>query len=58
MEFFSFIVLVLIAVFLWRINSQLPDLLFRLSEIQRDISQIKKVNNSQDHAIPTNEKPE
>ena len=58
MEFFSFIVLVLIAVFLWRINSQLPDLLFRLSEIQRDISQIKKVNNSKDHAIPTNEKPE
>ena len=58
MEFFSFIVLVLIAVFLWRINSQLPDLLFRLSEIQRDISQIKKVNNSADHTIPTDERPE
>ena len=37
MEFFSFIALVLIAVILWRINSQIPDLIFRLAEIQRDI---------------------
>lgn len=58
MEFFSFIVLVLIAVFLWRINSQLPDLLFRLSEIQRDISQIKKVNHPDESAIEQAEKPE
>ena len=42
MEFFSFIVLVLIAVILWRINSQIPDLIFRLSEIQRDIALVKK----------------
>ena len=42
MEFFSFIALVLIAVILWRINSQIPDLIFRLSEIQRDIAFFKK----------------
>ena len=42
MEFFSFIVLVLIAVILWRINNQIPDLIFRLSEIQRDIAFFKK----------------
>ena len=58
MEFFSFIVLVLIAVFLWRINNQLPDLLFRLSEIQRDISQIKKSTNLEDESKSTIETPE
>ena len=58
MEFFSFIVLVLIAVFLWRINNQLPDLLFRLSEIQRDISQIKKSTSPEDEIKSTIETPE
>ena len=58
MEFFSFIVLVLIAVFLWRINNQLPDLLFRLSEIQRDISQIKKSTNPEHETKSTIETPE
>ena len=48
MEFFSFIVLVLIAVLLWRINSQIPDLIFRLSEIQRDIALFKKSKTSSD----------
>ena len=58
MEFFSFIVLVLIAVFLWRINNQLPDLLFRLSEIQRDISQIKKSTHLEGETKSTIETPE
>lgn len=58
MEFFSFIVLVLIAVFLWRINNQLPDLLFRLSEIQRDISKIKKSTSLEDETKSTIETPE
>ena len=58
MDFFSFIVLVLIAVFLWRINNQLPDLLFRLSEIQRDISQIKKSTSPEDETKSTIETPE
>ena len=48
MEFFSFIVLVLIAVLLWRINSQIPDLIFRLSGIQRDIAFFKKSKASSD----------
>ena len=48
MEFFSFIALVLIAVILWRINSQIPDLIFRLSEIQRDIALFKKSKASYD----------
>ena len=48
MEFFSFIVLVLIAVILWRINSQIPDLIFRLAEIQRDIAIFKKSKAASD----------
>ena len=48
MEFFSFIVLVLIAVILWRINSQIPDLIFRLSEIQRYIAFFKKSKAASD----------
>ena len=50
MEFFSFIVLVLIAVILWRFNNQIPDLIFRLSEIQRDISFFKK-NKAASHDL-------
>ncbi len=40
MEFASFLVLVGIAYLLWRIVDQLPDLIFRLSEIQRDVAEI------------------
>ena len=40
MGFLSFLVLVGIAYLLWRIVDQLPDLIFRLSEIQRDVAEI------------------
>ena len=42
MGFFSFIVLLGIAYLLWRIADQLPDLAFRLSEIQRDVAEIRR----------------
>lgn len=42
MGFLSFIVLLGIAYLLWRISDQLPDLIFRLSEIQRDIAEIRR----------------
>ncbi|MEM7100729.1 MAG: hypothetical protein AAF541_20875 [Pseudomonadota bacterium] len=42
MGFVSFVVLVLIAYLLWRISDQMPDILFRLSEIQRDISELRR----------------
>ena len=42
MGFFSFIVLLAIAYLLWRISDQMPDILFRLSEIQRDIADIRR----------------
>ena len=39
---FSFILLAAITYFLWRISDQLPDILFRLSEIQRDIAELRR----------------
>jgi len=42
MGFFSFLVLLAIAYLLWRVTDQLPDLIFRLSEIQRDVAEIRR----------------
>lgn len=42
MTFLSFLVLLAIAYMLWRIMDQLPDVVFRLSEIQRDIAEIRR----------------
>jgi len=42
MDFLSFLLLLAIAYLLWRISEQLPDVLFRLSEIQRDIAEVRR----------------
>lgn len=42
MGFFSFIVLLAIAYLVWRVTDQLPDLIFRLSEIQRDVAEVRR----------------
>lgn len=42
MGFFSFLALAVIIYLLWRILDQQPDALFRLSEIQRDIAEIRR----------------
>jgi hypothetical protein len=42
MGFFSFLVLLVIAYLLWRVTDQLPDLIFRMSEIQRDVAEIRR----------------
>ena len=48
MEFLSFLVLCAIAFFLWRIADQMPDVLFRLSEMQKDISAMRRQDDSAD----------
>lgn len=48
MGFLSFILLLAIAYLLWRISDQVPDILFRLSEIQRDIAEIRRRGDSSD----------
>lgn len=42
MGFLSLLVLLAIAYMLWRVMDQLPDVVFRLSEIQRDIAEIRR----------------
>ena len=38
----SFLTLLAIASLVWRITDQLPDLIFRLGEIQRDVAEIRR----------------
>jgi len=47
MGFFSFVVLLGIAYLLWRVTDQLPDLIFRMSEIQRDVAEIRRSQSTE-----------
>ena len=42
MGVFSFLVLCVIAFFLWRISDQMPDVLFSLSEVQKDVAEMRR----------------
>lgn len=42
MGFLSFSLMLAIAYLLWRISDQIPDILYRLSEIQRDMAEIRR----------------
>ena len=48
MGFFSFLVLLVIAYLLWRVTDQLPDLIFRLSEVQRDVAELRRALSEND----------
>ena len=57
MGFFSFIVLIIIAYLLWRVTDQLPDLTFRLSEVQRDVAELRRALSEQSDDKPANVAP-
>jgi hypothetical protein len=42
MGFLSLVLLIAIAYLIWRISDQMPDILFRLSEIQRDVAELRR----------------
>ena len=42
MDVLSFLVLCVIAFFLWRVSDQMPDVLFRLSEVQKDVAEMRR----------------
>jgi|GEM_PF-356412 hypothetical protein len=42
MGFLSFLLLAAIAYLIWRITDQLPDLIFRISEVQRDVAELRR----------------
>jgi hypothetical protein len=58
--FLSFLLLLVIAYLLWRVTDQLPDLIFRMSEIQRDVAEIRRARSggSTAAAKPTSSAPE
>ena len=53
MAFLSFLLLAGVAYLIWRISDQLPDVIFRVSEIQRDVAEIRRnLNGGADDASP------
>jgi hypothetical protein len=42
MGFLSFLLLAAITYLIWRITDQVPDLIFRISEIQRDVAELRR----------------
>ena len=51
MTFLIFLVLLAIAYFAWRIVDQLPDLVYRLSEIQRDVADMRRLQEEDKSAV-------
>jgi hypothetical protein len=45
MSFLSFLLLGVATYLIWRITDQLPDLIFRISEIQRDVAELRRTLN-------------
>ncbi len=52
MGFLSFVLILAIAYLLWRISDQIPDILFRLSEMQRDIAEIRRRGDAEQEEAP------
>lgn len=50
--FLSFLLLLVIAYLLWRVTDQLPDLIFRMSEIQRDVAEIRRTQSGGSASAP------
>ena len=42
MTFITMLLVLAIAYLLWRITDQLPDIVFRLAEIQRDVAEVRR----------------
>jgi predicted PurR-regulated permease PerM len=42
MVFLIFLLVAIIAYLIWRIADQLPDLIFRVSEMQRDLAELRR----------------
>lgn len=48
MGFIYFVIMLAIAYMLWRISDQMPDVIFRLSEIQRDVAELRRHSEQSD----------
>ena len=48
MTFLIFVAVIVIAYFAWRIVDRLPDIVYRLSEIQRDVADLRRLAEARD----------
>ena len=51
--FLVFVATAATAFFAWRIVDQLPDVLYRLSEIQRDVAELRRQGENDDRSRAT-----
>ena len=56
MTFLILVAVVAIAYFAWRIVDQLPDIVYRLSEIQQDVAELRR--RLGDDSSPGNKQPD
>ena len=56
MEFLIFLAVGATAYFAWRIVDQLPDVLYRLSEIQRDVAELRRRGQGEEPPASTGDK--
>ena len=50
MTFLILVAVIVIAYFAWRIVDRLPDIVYRLSEIQRDVADLRRLAEARDTA--------
>jgi hypothetical protein len=53
MSFLSFLLLAGATYLIWRITDQLPDLIFRISEIQRDVAELRRAMDDSRDSSPS-----
>jgi hypothetical protein len=53
MSVLSFLLLAGATYLIWRITDQLPDLIFRISEIQRDVAELRRAMEDSRASSPT-----
>ncbi len=53
LEFIGVLLLGALVYLVWRIVDQLPDIVFRLGEIQRDISEMRRLQDRSNAPTPT-----
>ena len=58
LSFLIFVAAAATAYFAWRIVDQLPDIVYRLSEIQRDLAEIRRRSEGAPPAAPAAPEPE
>ena len=58
MTFLIFLTVLAIAYFAWRIVDQLPDVIYRLSEIQRDVADLRRMSEEDRPAVEAAEPAE